>query len=360
MADALGTPSGVVSAADHRLSIAGMIAASGTTPAARTGVMWGPGSTALITGTSATGTMTVNVLAHHWVTSRATGDGVYLGTKETSTTVNIAAAPGTNSRIDVVYSKENDSASTISPDGSTGELYGVVTGTAAVSPTKPAIPVGAVEIGTVTVAAGATNTAGAGVTIATTAALTVARGAPIPVRNQTERDALTTYAGLTVNRLDTGKWEIRNPGNTAWVTLADPTLAAPSSPAWVDFPVVGSPYLAHDASNGAQATPPSTLSTKVQYRVENFRVFMRGRAYSSAGFGIGGSTGANPALASALPSNVRPTTWPARIWPTRDNGSGGISTIAMEISTAGQLYAAGTAVPAGSYISFDGVSWPLG
>jgi hypothetical protein len=218
MADALGTPGGVVSDEDHRLAIAGMIAAQSSTLAVRTGVMFGPGATSIVTGTSATGTMTVNFGACHWVTTRATGDGIYIGTKETSTTVNIAAAPGANSRIDVVYAKQNDAGSTISPDGSTGELYGVVTGTAAAVPTKPALPVGAVEIATVTVAVGATNTLGAGVTIANTAGLVVARGAPIPVRNTTERNALTGFTGLHVVRLDnSGKLEYWVSGTT-WAT----------------------------------------------------------------------------------------------------------------------------------------------
>jgi len=204
MADALGTAGLVVSAVDHRLDQAALLAVQGSALAARTGVMWGPDSNSIVTGTSATGTMTVNVGQHHWVTSRAAGDGVYMGTKETSTTLNIAAAPGSNSRIDVVYSKQNDAGSSISPDGSTGEVYAVVTGTAAAVPVKPAIPVGATEIGTVTVAAGATNTLGAGVTIANTGQLTVARGAPIPVRTQGARDALTPYTGLHVIRLDNG------------------------------------------------------------------------------------------------------------------------------------------------------------
>lgn len=223
MADALGTGGGVVSDEDHRLATAGMIASQTSTLAVRTGVMHGPSSAALVTGTTATGTMTVNVLAHHWVTTRGTADGVYLGTKEASTTVNIAAAPAADSRIDVVWSKQNDAGSTISPDATTGESYGVTTGTVAVSPTKPAIPVGAVEIATVTVAAGATNTLGAGVTIANTARLTVARGAPIPVRNAAERDALTTFPLLTVYRLDTGSIESRNAADTAWGTVFDPS-----------------------------------------------------------------------------------------------------------------------------------------
>jgi hypothetical protein len=227
MADATGTPGAVVSDEDYRINQAGLVSPLTSTLAVRTGVMIAPGSTALVTGTSATGTMTVNVAAHHWVTSRATADGIYLGTKEAAGTVNIAAAPGSNSRIDVVYSKQNDAGSTVSPDGSTAELYGVVTGTAAASPTKPAIPTGAVELATVQIASGTTSTNGAGSTITNTAAQVSARGAKVWVRNATERAALTQFAGLEVHRIDTGKVEISN--GTAWATLYDPALPPASN-----------------------------------------------------------------------------------------------------------------------------------
>lgn len=232
MANALGTPGGVVTDEHHRLDQAGLLAAQTSSLAVRTGVMAGPGSTAIVTGTSATGTMTVNIAAHHWVSTRGTADGVYLGTKEASTTVNIAAAPGSNSRIDVVWSKQNDSGSTISADGSTAESYGVTTGTAAASPTKPAIPVGAVEIATVTVAVGATNTLGAGVTIANTAAQVVARGARIPVRTQAERDALTVYGGLEVYRIDTGAVELYSGVSGTWITTTDPGTWSTYTTTW--------------------------------------------------------------------------------------------------------------------------------
>lgn len=209
MSDALGTggaPS-PVSAADHRLALAGLIAAAGPGMAARTGILMAPGATALLTGTSATGTMTVNIAAHHWVTSRADADGVYIGAKEATSTVNIAAAPGSNSRIDLVYAKQNDTAvsTSVSPDGTQGPEYGVVTGTPAVTPVKPALPVGAIELGTVTVAAGATATNGAGVTIANSGPLTTVRGGLLPVRTQTERLALATYQTLQVLELDNGR-----------------------------------------------------------------------------------------------------------------------------------------------------------
>jgi hypothetical protein len=118
--------------------------------------------------------------------------------------VDIAAAPASNSRIDVVYAMQRDANSTTSPDGITQGEVGVITGTAAVSPTKPAIPAGAVEVVTVTVAAGVTATTNAGCTVATTCQWTTGSGAPIPVRNATERAALTPFDGLRIYRIDNG------------------------------------------------------------------------------------------------------------------------------------------------------------
>jgi hypothetical protein len=198
MARGLGTPGGVVTDEDHRLAQGGLVALNGSGMAVRTGVLSGPGTLSLISGTAATGTMTVTVAAHHWVTSRGNTDGIYLGAVETATTVNIAAAPGANSRIDLIYDKQNDSGSTITPDGSTTMTVGAVTGTAAVSPVKPALPVGALELGTITIAAGTTSTNGAGSTIANTAAQTTTRGGTLLVRTEAERTALTGYAPLEV------------------------------------------------------------------------------------------------------------------------------------------------------------------
>lgn len=221
MADALHT-TGVVSAQEARVDDGGLIAVHGPTALdARTGVLFGPGATTVVTGTSATAPMTVNIAAHHWVSTRGSANGPYRGAAESTKTVNIAAAPGSGTRIDVVYVKMQDNTAGVpTPDGAVGELYGVLQGTAGAGKPSLATIVGAEELATVSVSAGATSTNGAGVTITNTARLTVARGAPIPVRNQTERDALTLYTGIAVKRLDAGGVEERYSGS-AWVR--DPT-----------------------------------------------------------------------------------------------------------------------------------------
>lgn len=219
MADALFASSGVTDAREARLASGGLLAVQG--PSAldvRTGVLAGPGSTTLVTGTAATGPMTVQIAPHVVVGSRGVANGPYLGpVLEAATTVQIAAAPASGSRIDVVYAKQQDNTSGIpSPDVSAGPLYGVLAGTAASSPTKPALTavVGAEELATVQVSAGATSTNGANVVITNTARQTAARGALILCRNRAERDALTGYPTLRAYQLDT-KTEYFHDG-TAW------------------------------------------------------------------------------------------------------------------------------------------------
>jgi hypothetical protein len=224
VADALHT-GGVVSAQDGRLDDAGLIACHGAGMDVRTGVLRGPGTTALVTGTADTAPMAVLVAAHHAVARRQVSEGVYRGATEIATRVSIGAAPASGSRIDVVWVKQNDAtAGVLNADATTEWLVSKTEGTAGTSPTKPAIPTGALELGTVTVAAGATATNGAGVTITNTVRQTVARGARVPVRDQAERDALTAFPGMEVYRLDTGTIQVRNAANTAWVNTYDPTL----------------------------------------------------------------------------------------------------------------------------------------
>ena len=229
MANALGTPGGVVTDEDHRIADAGLVAAQTTTLAVRTGVLVGPGLTSLVSGTAATAPMTYSIAPHHWVTQRASGDGVYLGALAAATTVSTTAAPGSNSRIDIIWSKQNDLGSTVTPDsGTTEATYGVTQGTAAASPTAPTIPVGAVEIGRATVATGATTTNSAQVTISQTARLTSARGTRVICRTTAEETALTQYAGLEIYRIDTGQIKVSN--GSAFAVTYDPAFVVTSAP----------------------------------------------------------------------------------------------------------------------------------
>jgi len=205
---ALHTPgpggAGLVTAAEARLDDAGLLAVGNSGAiSARTGVLAAPGATALVSGTSATGTMTYAIGVHHWVTNRGTvADGVYRGAAETAQTVPTAAAPGSGSRIDVIYVKQNDQTSTLTPDADSAVVYGVVNG--AVGGGKPAIPVGAEELATAVVPAGVTRT-DTGVTITQTARLTNLRGGIVPIRTAAELAGLPVYPTAQALELDTGR-----------------------------------------------------------------------------------------------------------------------------------------------------------
>lgn len=265
MGDALHTHGGVTSAQEARVADAGLLALQGpSTLDVRTGVLYGPGVSALVSGTTTTApNWTYQIAPHNWVTSRGAANGPYRGALEAATTVSTALPPASNSRIDVIWVKQGDSAAGVpSPDASTAPVYGVTSGTAAASPTKPAIPVGAVEIATATVPSTATGgTSGSGVVITQTAQFTVARGADIPVRSQAERDALTAYDGLSVKRLDKGG-AVEHRANGTWV--ADAPLAARSGGAYT----VGAPPALGAARWGWQAgTEYGTTDNAGYFRV---------------------------------------------------------------------------------------------
>jgi hypothetical protein len=184
---------GPVGAAYARLSQTAAVAKNGLTP--RTGVVYA-GNQALLTATASTSPMQVTVKPLHYVGSKAAAQGTYWGANDGDYPLTIAAAPGSGSRTDVVYIMQQDSSpGTTSPDASTA---------AVIAATSGALPAGAVRIGSVVVPAGVTKLTDAGVVVTTDCQWTAAAGAPIPVSSKAQRDALTTYMGLQVLRLDVG------------------------------------------------------------------------------------------------------------------------------------------------------------
>lgn len=104
--------------------------------------------------------------------------------------VPLAAAPSANSRIDVVYVKQNEERSPMS-DSSDVPLFGVVKGTAAATPVAPSVPAGALELAQVLLPAGVSNTAAAGVVITQTYIGAAMKGDMLRVQTSAQRDAMT-------------------------------------------------------------------------------------------------------------------------------------------------------------------------
>lgn len=152
------------------------------------------------------------------VVGRSPGEGAYRFTGTGVTFVNTTAAPVSGSRIDVIWVKQNDQAK---GDGDNLAVAGVTQGAASGTPVAPSIPAGALELGQCVV----TSTTGATVTASITNTFRYAalRGAPIGVRNVTERaEVATPSAGQRVRRLDLVGTPLEEWNGTAWT---DPSPA---------------------------------------------------------------------------------------------------------------------------------------
>jgi len=208
-----------------RKVLAGLFASNDGGIGARSGILYNGSTAALVTGDV---TWAYNVGLFHAYVSRSASDGgtvygndgsVLIGATGVGSTVPIAPGAGL-SRIDIAWTRhptagENgDGATTVAL--ASEPLFGVASGVAASSsPVAPVIPAGAFELGRNTMTSAATSTVSAGNTITQSALYTAVRGAPVPFRNQAERDAFVSpYEGLQGYRLDTDTVETYN--GTTW------------------------------------------------------------------------------------------------------------------------------------------------
>jgi len=178
-----GNAVGVVTPLDHKMADAGLISKTALN-AVRPGLFWG-GTATIVSGTAG---MAYSVAAYNCVTTRGASAGVVLGGNDGTLSVATTAAPGSNSRIDIIYHWHRE----YSLDGvDSNPVIGVVQGTAAAVPVAPSLGAfpGAIELARATVGAGITATSSA--TITQTAPFTALAGGIIPFRNTTERDAGT-------------------------------------------------------------------------------------------------------------------------------------------------------------------------
>lgn len=141
----------------------------------------------LVTGNS--DSMSVTVHPFNAILARR---GALLLQNDGDVKVPLSAAPSANSRIDVVYVKQNESRAPMS-DGSDGPVCGVVKGTAAATPVAPSVPDGALALAQVLLPAGVSNTAAGGVVITQTYIGAALKGDMLRVWTSAQRDALPTY-----------------------------------------------------------------------------------------------------------------------------------------------------------------------
>lgn len=213
---------------DARLmDMAGLVCNADGSP--RAGVL-GAANLSIVT---ALATMNVAVAAAEFVTTKGKADGVAIFTNDGTVNVAIGAAPASNSRIDVIYVKHNDNTT---GDANSNPIFGVQAGVAAASPTKPAIPTGALELATLRVYAGTTAANGGSNTLVNTYAMTAARGGTVPFRTKAELDLWTNPVdgqeayvvgeSSTYKRIG-GAWKL---WSRPWTTYAPTTTGIVGSP----------------------------------------------------------------------------------------------------------------------------------
>jgi hypothetical protein len=281
--------------------------------------------------------MNVNVTAFTAVAVR--DNGAVLLANDGTVAVLLDAAPVSNSRIDVIYAKQNDSSSTVNtPDANDLPVIGFVKGTASSLPTKPAVPAGAVELGTVQVSAGNTNTNAAVIT--QTAQYTAGPGGTVPVR---------TYDDLTI-------WASAGAGQAAYV-FADP------DPSLIGlYILVGGIGWTKQSTYEVDLVPsagwtPGTGVNKPKLLVDRRAV----TTFGTLTFG----TGADYADIVTVPLAGRPPTMSAnRILQPASVVSGvSLNLFRVALLTTGRIGqttgATGSLPGAGSQVSLNGLTWKL-
>lgn len=206
-----------------------------------------PVGVALVSSTTG---MNVTIAPFNAVVKR--DGGVVLLANEGPGTAKIEVAPASNKRIDVICARQNDSSSTVTtPDKDNEAGFIVITGKSDVSPVKPVVPEGSLELATVLVPAGVTATNAPGVIITQTAQFAAAAGGKLPVRSVTERNALRPFQGMQVLNLATGASE-------QWFDAYSSTnLAGATPPGWYSQPGT---VLAAKAIQNINYLPPATAT----------------------------------------------------------------------------------------------------
>ncbi|MFJ4166284.1 hypothetical protein ACIPY5_12070 [Microbacterium sp. NPDC089698] len=256
--------------AEAGAALAGLVVRDGS-GLPRSGII--PSTANVITGRS-----DWNVDVAPFVVVRGDGPRVLLGGVDSSLQVAIAVPPASNSRIDLVYA--------LARNVDAGDLAGcvhVVTGVPGPIPVKPSLPVGGVELGTVTVPATATGTSSS--TIANTFKYTAAAGGVVPFRSVSELTAWVAADGQLAVDLSSGSQFQRVAG--AWV---------------------GNGWTAYAPTWGSTSTPPTLgASTLVGwYRmlgVDEVEV----KIYFKIGVGANGGTGGTFTFSLPFPAAPGPT-----------------------------------------------------
>lgn len=206
----------------------------------RSGVVWGAAANLVVPNGA---TMSFDISPFEVVISRAANEGVYVLTMTGATNLATTAAPGSGSRYDLVYVKQNDPDK---GDANNAPVLGVVQGTSSTgTPTKPygSVPAGGFVIAEARIFSGTTFASGGTNTMAQVFAWTTTRGGQIPVRDTTDRATITAPAvGQEVLRLDPANGPlVERWTGTAWINTLPVALVPLGS--WTAISGDGAPKI---------------------------------------------------------------------------------------------------------------------
>lgn len=178
-----GNAVGTVTPTDHKNDQAGLISKLRLgTNAVHAGLFW-DGTTNILTGAA---NMSYNIAPFSAVLSRGATSGAILINNDATFNIATTAAPGSNSRYDIVYVWQRE----FSIDGTDSEpVFGIIQGTASATPTVPSLAAfpGAIPLAQILVPSGVTAT-NTGTTIAQLYTLTTVDGAVIVGPDSATRD----------------------------------------------------------------------------------------------------------------------------------------------------------------------------
>lgn len=209
-----GNAAGTVTPLDHKLAQSGLLAKQGAgSNLIRPGLFF-DGVVNIVTGTSG---MSYNVAPFTAALSRGAAAGTVLLCNDGTVNVVTTAAPGSNSRIDIVYAWQRE----FSLDGvDSNPVIGVVQGSPAAVPVAPSLSAfpGAIELARITVPAGVTAT-NSGPTITQTAPFTAAAGGVLVFRTSAERNAAVVADGTLGYVVASGLLQMWRADVAAWVNV---------------------------------------------------------------------------------------------------------------------------------------------
>lgn len=235
LSNSLFAVSGKASFFDARRDMSGLFICDNTTMRPIPGIL-DRSQDNLVTGRS--DSMSVTVRAFNAVLNRY---GALLVQNDGNVNVALSAAPSANSRIDVVYVKQNETRPPMS-DNSDLATFGVATGVAAATPVAPAVPDGALALAQVRLPAGVSNTAAAGVVITQTYIGAAMKGDMLRVQNSAQRDAMTGVPeGTLLHNVADGCDYVRR--DNAWMPYNGQMTA-------IGMPFFGGNFLRLTMSNG--------------------------------------------------------------------------------------------------------------